>query len=53
MLTIDEQFEAIITGDGPVARVSPQRDPDPDRSASEEEQTVQSAPSEQEDGDKK
>ncbi|MFI6579138.1 hypothetical protein ACIBFB_25410 [Nocardiopsis sp. NPDC050513] len=51
MLTVDERFEAIIAGEDVQARMSPSREPDPDRSTSEEEQPAQTAPSEEKDDD--
>ncbi|MEV2278904.1 hypothetical protein AB0I72_25280 [Nocardiopsis sp. NPDC049922] len=50
MLTVDEQFEAIIAGADVEAKMSPSREPDPERSTSEEEQPARTTPSEENDG---
>ncbi|WP_198659304.1 hypothetical protein [Nocardiopsis sp. FIRDI 009] len=51
MLTIDDRFEAIVAGEETLLKLSPMREPDPDRTTSEEEQPARNAPAEEDDGD--
>lgn len=51
MLTVDEQFEAIVVGVTPEAKLSPLREPDGDQPAPAEEKPAESAPAEEEPGE--
>ena len=54
MLTVDEQFEAIIAGAEITAKMSPLRDPDGgEQPAPSEEKPAESAPAEEKSGDDK
>ncbi len=46
MLTVDEEFEAIVADVVPEAKLSPFQEPDPTKLAPAEEKPVESAPAE-------
>ncbi|MFD6950504.1 MULTISPECIES: hypothetical protein [unclassified Nocardiopsis] len=47
MLTVDEEFEAIVADAAPEAKIRPFQEPDPTKSAPAEEQPAQDAPVEE------
>lgn len=47
MLTVDEEFEAIVADVVPEAKLSPFQEPDPTKLAPAEEKPVESAPAEE------
>lgn len=53
MLTVDEQFEAIVAGDVRADKMSPYREPEPDKSAPAEEKPQETAPAEEKPGEDK
>ncbi|WP_150243908.1 hypothetical protein [Nocardiopsis quinghaiensis] len=46
MLTVDEEFEAIVTDVAPAAKISPFQEPDPTKTAPAEEQPADEQPAE-------
>lgn len=48
MLTVDAQFEAIVAGVGPVVKMTPYRETDPEPEQPREGQTSGSEPAEEE-----
>ncbi len=47
MLTVDEEFEAIVADVAPEAKLSPFQEPDPSKPAPAEEKPAESAPGEE------
>ncbi|RKS06473.1 hypothetical protein DFP74_2105 [Nocardiopsis sp. Huas11] len=47
MLTVDEQFEAIVVGDVRADKMSPYREPEPDKGTPAEEKPQEAAPAEE------
>lgn len=53
MLTVDEQFEAIIAGADVTAKMHPTQEPDPSKASPAEGQPVEGEPAEKKSGEEK
>lgn len=53
MLTMDEQFEAIVTDVAPAAKIRPFQEPDPTKPVPAEEKPAEGVPAEEKSGEEK
>lgn len=53
MLTVDEQFEAIVAEVAPVAKLNPYQEPNPEQGSPSEEKPAESAPAEEKPSEEK
>lgn len=53
MLTVDEQFEAIVVGAETTAKLNPYQEPNPEQGSPSEEKPAESAPAEEKPSEEK